>query len=389
MNDDAALSVTTVGTCISLLSDGISTLPFQALKGKTNQPITPAPTLVDDPWPEGSRIDFFGQLMVSLLLRGNFFGRIVERDLAGYATTIMPVHPDMVYARRNRDTGLREYRFGGRLVPLDDVVHIPAMLTPGNFVGLNPVEYQRRSWSVAAAAETYAGQFYANSANPSGIIAVDGDLSEDETLEMARAWQQAHGGLGNAQLPAVLTGGAKWTTVSMSATDAQFLESRTFQQQQIISWFRIPPHKVGVTDRTPAPPSAEDLEIEYVREGLVPWARRIEEYWSRLMRPSQIALFDFSGRLRGNTLQRAQASQIWLNTGQRLIDEARAFENLEPLPHGLGQVIGRPMNMAYFDAETGEMLNMPDPALKPVNPGGMGDGGGDPSNSPNPTQPDQ
>src|SRR5947209_5947432 len=93
MNDDTALSIVTVGTCISLLADGVSTCPLLGLKrtkDRSKRLLDPLPPLIDNPWPEGTRQDFFTQVMVSLLLRGNFYGQIVDRDPMGYATTIMP-----------------------------------------------------------------------------------------------------------------------------------------------------------------------------------------------------------------------------------------------------------------------------------------------------------
>lgn len=393
INDDAALSITTVGACIALLADGIATLPLQALKRTTDKSkkiISPPPTLIEDPWPEGTRIDFYTQVMYSILLRGNFFGRIVDRDDAGFASMIMPIHPDRVAARRNLDTGKREYRINGRIVPTEDMLHIPSnLLAPGSFIGMNPIEYQRQAWGLTKAAETYGAQWFANSANPSGVIESPGDLSPEETLEMARDWKQSHGGLGKAQLPAVLTGGAVWHSIQVSPEDAQFLQTRTFQQQQIISWFRVPPHKIGVQDRSPGPVLTEELEIQYVTEALLPPARRIEDYMSRLMRPTQIAKFDFAARLRGNTLTRAQAAQIRANIGMNTLDELRAIEDEEPLPHNLGNVIARPANMAYWSTTSGEQVASPSAPVGPVNPGGLGDGGGDPNSSPSTTKPDQ
>jgi len=392
INDDVALSLTTVGSCISLLSDGISTLPLQGLKktkDRSKKLLDPTPPLIDNPWPEGTRQDFFTQVMVSLLLRGNFYGQIVDRDSGGYATMIMPIHPDRIMARRDTNTGKRTYKASGQPIPLDDMVHIPALLVPGSFIGLNPVEYQRSPWALAAATERYGSQFFANSANPSGVIEVPGTLAPEEALEMAREWKMMHGGLGMASQPAIFTDGATWKTISVAPDDAQFLQTRQFQQQQIISWFRIPPHKIGVTDRSPGPTLTEELEMMYVQDALLPWAVRIEQYFSDLLRPSQTCKFDFASRLRGNTLARAQAAQIWANIGENTLDELRALEDREPLPNGLGNVIARPANMAYWDVATGKQIASPSANVGAVNPGGLGDGGGDPNNAPGPTQPDQ
>lgn len=391
MNDDAALSVATVAACISMLSDSIATLPLNAYKrtkDKTRKIVDPTPPLIANPWPEGTLQDFLSQVMVSLTLRGNFYGRICDRDSRGYPTIIMPVHPDRVMARRDRDSGKRVYRFDGAPVPLQDVVHIPSgMLTPGSFIGMNPVEYQRQSWSLAAAAEKYGSAFFSNSANPSVVIEVPGDLSTEETVEMARNWKMDHQGIGNAQMPGVMTGGATIKALSIAPDDAQFLQTRTYQREVIISWFRIPPHKIGITDRTPGPTLTEELEMMFVTDALLPWANRIEAYFSAMLPPSQVCKFDFSSRVRGNRLQRMQSAQISANTGIEMIDEIRDRDDLPPLPNGLGQVIARPTNMQYFDTATGDPITNPKPAGAD-NSGGFGGGGGNPDGSPDPTKPD-
>lgn len=350
MNDDAALSVSTVMTCVALIADAVATLPLEARKKTSDRSvkiIDPPPPLVGNPWPEGTIVDFLTQLMVSLLLRGNFYGQIVDRDSAGYATTIMPIHPDRVIARRDERTGQRIYRIAGVPVPTEDVLHIPAILTPQSFIGLSPVEYQRQSWAVAAAAAQYGGNFYANSANPSGALLVPGDLSEEETLELARAWKQAHQGIGNAQYPAVLTNGVTWQQVSVTPEQAQFLATRAYQRDEIISFFRIPPHMVAVVDRTPVGTlSVEAMSMQFVANTLAPWLVRIEQYFGKLLRPSQTCKFDLSSRLRGDTLQRFQAYQIARNGGWLNVDEIRGKEEMPDVPDGSGKNFLQPMNMA-------------------------------------------
>lgn len=395
INDDMAYSITTVASCVRMLADSASGLDLLALKktkDRSRKLIDPPPPVIQNPWPEGTLQDWLVQVVNSIAMRGNFFGKIVDRDADGYPTIIMPIHPDWVVAMRSPSTGKRRYWFWGRPVDTNDVFHIPSALLPaGSFIGLNPIEYQRSAWGLAAAAEKYGGQFYANSANPSGILSTEQDLSEDETIEWLRSWRASHGGLQGAGLPAILTGGAKWTQISITPDDAQFLQTRTFQREQIISWFGIPPHKIGIMDRTPGPTDVEGLEMLYIQDAVVPYTSRIENYLSRpeITRPSQEARFDFSSRLRSNTLQRMQAWQIAGNSGILTIDELRAMENKEPLPKGMGNIVLRPMNMTAYDLETGEPVPgpAPDPSKSPINPGGLGGQGGDPANSPGSAKP--
>lgn len=375
INDDAVLSIVTVFTCIAILADAVSTLPletFRRAKDKSKKQVD-APPLIVNPWPEGTLQDWLTQVMVSLLLRGNFYGQITDRDLAGRATMIMPVHPDDVMARRNLQSGKREYRFKGKLVPLDDVFHVPATLVPGSFIGLNPVEYVRGAFGLAAATEKYGSQFFANSANPSGVIEYAGDLSPAATLDLARDWKMAHQGLGQASMPAVLTGGATWKTIGINPDDAQFLLTRDFQRHEIASFFRIPEHMLGFQDRTSSwGTGIEQMELGFVLNTLRAWLNRIETPLSNLIPANQVCKFNLDNRLRADTLQRFQAYTLARNGSWLNVDEIRDREDLPPLPDGLGQDYWAPLNFAPVDKI----------ASGAITPGGSGGQGGGIDQSP-------
>ena len=350
VNDDTALSITSVYTAVSILADSVATLPLHTFRrgaramGPVNDPM-----IVSNPWPEVTVNDFMSQLMVSLTLRGNFFGQIVDRDRDGYATCIMPVHPDSVMARRMQD-GTRAYWISGQRVKTEDMVHIPNLLVPGAFVGLNPVEYMRQSWGLAGAAERYMGQFYANSATPTGVIEIGEDLTEEETLELARSWRMTHGGLQGGGLPAVLTGGATWRSIQVSPGDAQFLQTRAFQREEIASFFRIPPHLMGQQDRTSSyGTGVEQMELNFVINTLRAYLTKIEAYWTRLLPGNLEARFDLTSRLRGDQGQRYTAYAMAVNNGWLSTDEIRAREDLPPLPDGQGAYFWRPLNFAPVD----------------------------------------
>lgn len=384
INDDAALSISTVYRCVQILVESVSTLPFGAWRKTSDRTRIPVNvTLVRQPWPEGSVVDFLSQVVFSIVLRGNFFATIADRDAKGYASALVPCHPDEVMARRDPRTGKRVYRVKGQPVDAADVVHIPsAMVPPGSFLGLNPVEYMRQSWGLAAAAEKYGGQFFANSANPSGIITVDSDMSEEETLEMARAWRMGHQGVGMAGMPAVLTGGARWQQLTISPDDAQFLQTRQFQRHEIASWFGIPPTMLGDVDRSTAVAGIEQFEMAFVTNVLRAYLVRIESAFNALLPPSIVTRFDLSDRLRADTLVRFQAYQLARNSGFMSVNEIRESEGM-PAVGPAGDTYLQPMNMAPLGS-------VPvDPTLKPTNDAGVGQGGGDPNNSPAPTLPDK
>jgi HK97 family phage portal protein len=371
------LSIETVFTCVSILADQVASTPLMALKktkDKAKVLVNPPPPLVVNPWPEGTLIDFLTQVMVSLCLRGNFYAVIADRDFYGVPTTLTPMHPDRVLARRGQD-GRREYRVDGKLVNPDNMVHIPALLTPGQFVGVNPIEYARQLFAGSIASTAYGNAFFANSATPSGIITIDGDLSPEETLEMKRDWSGLHQGAGNAGSIAVMTGGAKFQQISLNPTDSQYLQVRGFTRDGILSLFRIPPHMAGVQDRSPSTTNGiEQLEMAFVRTTLGPWLSRIEQCFSKLLPKTITARFDLSDRLRGDTLQRFQAYQIARNGGWLNVDEIRDKENMPPVPGGKGQDYLQPLNMGKLGDDP---LPAPkkSPSMAPPDDSGVGQDG--------------
>jgi hypothetical protein len=156
----------------------------------------------------------------------------------------------------------------------------------------------------------------------------------------------AHRGIGNARLPAVLTGGASWQQITMTMDDAQFLATRQFQQLDIAAFFRVPIHRLGVVDRTTSLAGLEQLETSYLTGTLRPYLERIESYLSRQLPANLICKFDLSGRLRGDTSQRYAAYVQGWQTGFLNQDEIRAMEDLPPMPNGLGQTYYGPLNFA-------------------------------------------
>ena len=353
VTEQTALQVAAVYGSIGVLADGVSTSPLRLLsstRAEDRRVLAPSP-LITEPYSEISLIDWLVQYTVSLALRGNFYGHIIARDRNLYPTQIKPVHPDRVQVRR-LSSGELEYRFYGRPVPLDDVFHVRYLSVADSLTGLNPIEYLRNTLGLARAADLYGGSFFQNSANPSGVIKVDGDLDEEETLALALAWKQSHQGLGAANMPAVLTGGADFKPISISPEDAQFLGSRQFSQGEISGMiFRVPPHMIGIVDRTTSWGSGiEQQETGFVRNTLAGYLTRLENALTPLHPPGQFVKFDLGQRLRGDKLQRFQAYSLGMLGGWLCPDDVRAEEDMPPVPGGKGKEFYVPINTELLQA---------------------------------------
>lgn len=356
VTEKTALQVSAVFGSVRVLAGSTSTLPVHEYRGigavtDRRVPITSVDPLVDEPFSEIDLLDFITQFVVALALRGNFYGLIVSRDSDLYPTQIMPMNPGHVVVRRldyGPNKGQLEYRFNGDVVPLSDVVHVRNISASGHIEGLNPIEYCRNSFGFAHASDRWGATFMANSAMPLGVIEVETALSPQETVDMANAWKQAHQGLSQANLPAILTEGAKFNPIQVKPEDAQFLQSKQYTAGEISGMiFGIPPHMIGIVDRTTSwGVGIEQQEMGFVRNTLASYIVRYERMISKLLRPGRYVRLDLGERLRGDTLTRFQAWALALGAGWLNKDEVRAEERRPPIPDGLGQKYYEPVTMA-------------------------------------------
>lgn len=346
VDDTTAMGIASVWSCMGILSDAVSTLPLRQYRGSgTGRREMDLASVLADPWPECTALDWRSQGTISLALRGNFFGLIVERDRNMVPTMIQPLDPDSVKPGRS-DSGELQYKIGQDVSGAEDVLHIRNITRPGSIVGYNPIELLRLSLGLARAADQYGAAFFGNSANPSGVLSTTEDLSEEETLELARSWIQSHQGIGSSNMPAVLTGGMTWQQVSITPEDAQFIASRQFSRSEIAMIWRIPPHMIGDIDRSTSwGQGIEQQELGFTRVTLGGYLRRWETALSAMLPRGQYVRFDLRARLRGDTLQRFNAWNLahlggWM-TANQIADE----EDLPHLPGDIGDRYLEPLNI--------------------------------------------
>lgn len=374
ITEKSALGLATVWACVTLLADEVATLPVYESTGDTpgTRKRLPLEPVLASPYeaPGFSRLDWWACGQMSIDLRGNFFGLVVDRDKRLYPTQIQPWHPDKVRVQR-LPSGEVEYRYGGTVVDIDDVFHVRGYSMPGQVVGMNPIEMMRNTLGLARAADLYGGAFFSNSAFPSGVITVEEDLDENETLALFRSWTQAHQGIGQAHLPAVLTGGAEFHALSLAPEDAQFIESRQLGRTEIQMIWRVPPHMTGDVDRSTSwGTGIEEQELGFTIHTLGPRLERWKQAFEQIMPPGRKVGFDMSHRLRGSTLQRFQAWTLARNGGWMNVDDIRGKEDEAPLPDGAGQAYLQPLNFAAVGQSAPPGMNpgapMPNPMAPPA-----------------------
>lgn len=367
----------------STIVDAIISLPMTlrtgpTIRGSSQLPLSP---LLERPYSEVSRLDWMRQLVASLVLHGNFFGEIIERDAVGLPLQIRPVSPDAVFLRRDNQTGKPIYRFDGRQVDLYNVCHIRNQPTIGGLLGLSPIQACALTFGNAIARERFAEAFFANGAAPAGVIQVPGYLDRSETRKMMRSWIAAHGGLSKANSPAILTEGAEFKPVTISPLDSQLLEALNFSEQQIVGRiFRVPGHLVNLRAETPGHGgnSIDALEISFVRNTLSGYLCTIAEALTSFQRKGEFVVFDIAERVRASTRDLAAAILDLRSAGVVTGDDVRPWLDLDPLDDGLGEIVYAPQNQTPLNPPPGLEPNetpVGQPGLPP-SPTSNGNGNG-------------
>jgi HK97 family phage portal protein len=158
-------------------------------------------------------------------------------------------------------------------------------------------------------------------------------------------FRKQHSGLNNSHSLGILTGGASWQSITVTPEQAQFLETRKFQKTEIANFFRVPPYMLDPTVTSSWGSGIEEQNRWFVDQTLGPWLIRLERALSTLLPAGQFLKFNTDARLRSNTKNRYDAYAVAVTNGFMSRDEARALEDLEPLPNGQGGTFTQPLNL--------------------------------------------
>ncbi|WP_099333232.1 phage portal protein, partial [Actinomyces minihominis] len=257
-----------------------------------------------------------------------------------------------------------------------EVLHIPGLGFDG-LVGYSPIAMAKNAIGMAQACEDYGASFFANGAAPGGVLEHPGTIKDPTRVR--ESWQATFGGAKNGNKIAVLEEGMKYTPISMSPEQAQFLETRKFQMGEIARIFRVPPHMIGDLDKSSFS-NIEQQSLEFVKYTLDPWVIRFEQaITAKLLteaeRRSVYVKFNLEGLLRGDYASRMNGYAVARQNGWMSANDIRELENLDRIDEAEGGdlylVNGNmlPLNLAGAYAttqtENNEAAAVPAPAHSP------------------------
>ena len=346
VTERSAMQMTAVYACVRILSEAVAGLPLNLYKYNSNGSKEKALEhplyflLHDEPNPEMTSFAFRETLMTHLLLWGNAYAQII-RNGKDDVVALYPLMPNRMTVDRDENGRLYyEYIVSSDDAPINrkstvrlqpfDVLHIPGLGFDG-LVCYSPIAMAKNAIGMAIACEEYGSKFFANGAAPSGVLEHPGTIKDPSRVR--ESWTQTFGGSSNAHKVAVLEEGMKYTPISISPEQAQFLETRKFQIDEIARIFRVPPHMVGDLEKSSFS-NIEQQSLEFVKYTLDPWVSRWEQNLVRSLlttdeKKKYFIKFNVDGLLRGDYQSRMNGYATARQNGWMSANDIRELENLD------------------------------------------------------------
>ena len=344
VNERTAMQTTAVYACVRILAETIASLPLHTYRytegGKQKAREHPLYNLLSNaPNPEMTSFVFRETLMGHLLLWGNSYSQII-RDGRGKVIALYPLLPDKMTVNRSEKGEIYYlYNKEGKeyILTKDEVLHIPGLGFDG-LIGYSPIAMAKNAIGMAIACEEYGASFFANGANPGGVLEHPGVLKDP--AKVRESWNAVYQGSANAHRIAVLEEGMKFQPIGIPPEQAQFLETRKFQINEIARIFRVPPHMVGDLEKSSFS-NIEQQSLEFVKYTLDPWVVRWEQALQKaLLLPSEkrayFVKFNVDGLLRGDYASRMNGYAVARQNGWMSANDIRELEDMNRIPAELG-----------------------------------------------------
>lgn len=344
VNERTAMQTTAVYSCVRILAETIASLPLHTYAYTDNgkekaEEHTLYQLLQHEPNPEMTSFVFRETLMSHLLLWGNAYAQII-RDGRGQVLALYPLMPDKITVDR-ASNGELFYKYqsdkGEVVMRKEMVLHIPGLGFDG-LIGYSPIAMAKNAIGMAIATEEYGSKFFSNGANPGGVLEHPGVVKDPKRVR--ESWNAVYQGSSNAHRIAVLEEGMRFTSIGIPPEQAQFLETRKFQINEIARIFRIPPHMIGDLEKSSFS-NIEQQSLEFVKYTLDPWVIRWEQSMQKALfsdseKQKYFIRFSVDGLLRGDYASRMAGYATGRQNGWLSTNDIRELENLNRIPEALG-----------------------------------------------------
>ena len=344
---DTAMTFSAVFAAHKILSESTAMLPLfllKRLKPRGKEPATAHPlytVLHDAANPEMDSYLVRETMTSHLAGWGRAHAKIDYND-DGSVRHLWPIHPKFVAQKRNANLEL-VYEV---TLPSGQKKTYPSWmmfnlrgLSPDGINVYTPIQLAKQGIGLALAAEGFGATLFGNGATPNGVLETDGSLSDKAYLRLKNDWSNNHQGISNANKFDILEEGLKWKATSLPSDDAQFLQTRVFQVEEIARWYRIPNMMLNMSGANSTYASVEAYGLQFVIYTLYPWLVRWEKAISMQLllereRSKYFAEHLMAAILRGDTNNRYTAYGQGRQWGWLSVNDIRELENMNPIEGG-------------------------------------------------------
>lgn len=350
-----AMRVSAVYAGVQLIAGAISTLPLPIYKrtkdGRERVEHDYWWLLNEQPHEDLSAAVFWEYMIAAKLFYGDAFAEILRPHYnSNKASGFIPLHPQTVTPFRDNKKLFYKVTEDGRdrVISPADMIHIPSL----GFDGLSSPSAitfaARQAVALALSANEHNEKFFDNGARPDFALKTPGNLTKEQSDLLRTTWAQKHAGVKNSHVPAVLTGGLEIQELTLSAQDAQLLETCNFQIEEIARILGVPPHMIGHTEKTTSWGSGvENMGRGFVKFTLSRDLVKIEQELNRKLWPTRekyFVEFNVAGLERGDLKSENEALRVALGRAGEpawmTVNEVRRIKNLPPVEGG--DVIWKP-----------------------------------------------
>ena len=360
VDSKTVFQVNAVYSAVSLIADTISTLPLDSyirLDGQ-RRAFRPAPDWVRQPDIALPRTAFYNSAIVSLLLDGNLFVRIIPaRD--GAIANLIVLNPKTVTVKRNARQELI-FEVEGESKPLtkEEMIFLPDVLRPGHVRGVSRVEALKENFGLALALERFAATFFGQGTNLGGVIEFPGNLTAEQAENLRNSFDVKHKGWRRGHRTGILSGGATFKTTQVDPEGAQSIEARRLAVEDVARAFNIPANMLNIPGTTTYA-SVEQNNLQFITHTLRPIVQKLEGAFSPLMArypggETAFIKFNLDGLARADLQSRLSAYSTGLQAGFLTINDVRRLEDLSDIEDPAASQVRVPL--ANMNIEAADLI---------------------------------
>lgn len=329
VNDRNALGLSAVYACVYRIASTIASLDLEIFNQRGDERTVasnhPAYGIITAEPNEYQTAPEFWETIISYAVAHGAGHAVIERDDRGYATSMTPV-PKYEVEEIQTSSG-PAFKVDGY-----GVVFPENMLCIYNMHRKSPIALHRENLGLAANAQTFGSDYFENG-QATGILTTDQPLRNEQMTTIRDSWRKQ----GSATTKLV-PHGLKYQRITISPDEAQFLQTRKFQTEEIARIFGVPPALIQAESQTTYN-NVEQQNLMFGRHTIAPWTKKIEHEINRKLiqareRPATYARFDLNSMYRGDMAARVKFYEGMVRLGAMSINEVRSKEDMNPHPNG-------------------------------------------------------